>query len=115
MKHSTRNPVNTHELRRTTVILTLAALLLLAGVAQAQADGQPDRPAAGYDLSWWTVDGGGAVRAGSPGSYTLSGSIGQPEAGLALSDEEYILIGGFWGGAATQFRISLPLVLRNFP
>ncbi len=36
-------------------LLTMAALLLLASVALAQG---------GYDLSWWTVDGGGGTSSG---------------------------------------------------
>jgi hypothetical protein len=92
----------------------LATLLLLAGVARAQTGGQPEQSAAtGYDLSWWTVDGGGLVGAGSPGLYTLSGSVGQPDAGPALSNGDYVLVGGFWGGALAQYRVYLPLVLRN--
>ena len=99
------------------ILLALAGLLLLMSVVQAQTGNQPEPPAsntaAGYDLSWWTVDSGGVVEAGSPGLYSLSGSIGQPDAGLVLTGGGYTLAGGFWGGAATQYRIYLPLVLRN--
>jgi len=85
--------------------VVLAAFLLLASIALAQSGG-------GYDLSWNTVDGGGTTfNAG--GDYTLGGTAGQPDAGL-LSGEGYTLGGGFWGGGAVaQYRIYLPLVLRN--
>ena len=46
------------------------------------------------DLAWWTVDGGGGASAG--GSYSLSGTAGQPDAG-ALSGGVFALHGGFWG------------------
>ena len=31
-----------------------------------------------YDITWWTVDGGGGLSQG--GDYTLQGTIGQPDA-----------------------------------
>ena len=89
-------------------LLLLAALLsLLASVARAQSGG-------GYDLTWSTIDGGGATWS-EGGGYALGGTIGQPDAGV-LSGGGYTLAGGFWGGggAAAQYRIYLPLVLRNY-
>ena len=88
------------------VLLTLTALLLLASVALAQSGG-------GYDLSWSTVDGGGATWS-EGGGYALGGTVGQPDAGV-LSGGGYTLAGGFWpGGAAARYGVYLPLVLRNF-
>jgi len=88
------------------VLLALTALLLLASVARAQSGG-------GYDLSWSTVDGGGATWS-EGGGYSLGGTIGQPDAGV-LSGGGYTLAGGFWpGGAAARYGVYLPLVLRNF-
>jgi hypothetical protein len=49
-----------------------------------------------YDLSWYTVDGGGDVATMSD-SYTLSGTIGQPDAG-AMTGGTFSLNGGFWVG-----------------
>ena len=88
------------------ILLALAALLLLAGgaVVHAQTGG-------GYDLSWNTVDGGGAMFS-TGGSYSLGGAIGQPDAGT-LSGGGYTLVGGFWGGAAIQYKVFLPLVLKQ--
>ncbi len=77
------------------------ALLLLPALALAQS---------GYDLSWWTVDGGGGTS--SSGSYVLMGTAGQADAG-ALAGGDYALAGGFWSGAVTRYDIFLPLVLRN--
>lgn len=93
-------------MKKSLVFLVLAALLLLALPVLAQSGG-------GYDLSWSTVDGGGHTFS-SGGSYSLGGSIGQPDAGL-LTGGGYALGGGFWGGgalAAGQYSIYLPLVCR---
>ena len=94
-------------MKRITVLLTLAALLFLAGSVLAQSS-------AGYDLSWWTVDGGGGTASG--GSYTLVGTIGQPDAGI-LAGGDYTLGGGFWGGggAAAGYKVYLPMILRQYP
>jgi hypothetical protein len=37
-----------------------------------------------YTINWHTVDGGGAMNV-TGGTYTLSGTIGQPDAGPTLS------------------------------
>jgi hypothetical protein len=92
----------------------LSALLLLggallAGVVLAQSPEQT------YDLSWWTVDGGGGTSAAA-GNYTLDGTAGQPDPGPVLSGEGYNLEGGFWGGGVSgvaMFNIYLPLVQRG--
>ena len=66
----------------------------------------------GYDLTWWTVDGGG-VGAGLPGPYSLGGTIGQADA-ETLAGGGYTLVGGFWhGGGVSGQYIYLPLVLRD--
>jgi len=83
-------------------LLPLALLVLLPALALAQSGG--------YDLSWWTVDGGGGTS--SSGSYVLMGTAGQADAG-ALAGGDYALAGGFWGGAVARYGIYLPLVLRN--
>ncbi len=60
---------------------TLEALLLVGGSNT-------------FDLSWHSIDGGGDM-AGSGGDFRLSGTIGQPDAGLMNSDT-LSLRGGFW-------------------
>lgn len=96
-------------LRSTFHVSLLAALLLLISVpgALAQSGGQ-------YDLTWNTVDGGGASLITGDG-YELAGSIGQPDAGPALANVDYVLVGGFWSGALAECRVYLPLVLRSLP
>jgi len=52
---------------------------------------------ADYDLSWHTIDGGGGTSSGD--AFTLSGTIGQPDAG-SMSGGDFTLVGGFWAGGA---------------
>jgi len=69
---------------------------------------------ASYELSWWTVDGGGSrVESVAPGPYTLAGTIGQPDAAV-WQGATYSLAGGFWSGTTVEFYIYLPLVLRHW-
>ena len=96
------------------LICLLGALLALAAVAvgavYAQAGG-------GYDLTWNTVDNGGATFS-SGGGYSLGGSAGQPDA-AAWSGGGYTLSGGFWhaGAAGTtpggETPVYLPVILCN--
>jgi len=46
-----------------------------------------------YSIDWHTIDGGGGTSTG--GVYSVSGTIGQPEAGT-MSGGNYTLDGGFW-------------------
>ena len=47
-----------------------------------------------YSIDWFTIDGGGGTSTG--GVYSISGTIGQPDAGV-MSGGNYSLAGGFWG------------------
>jgi hypothetical protein len=85
-------------------LLSLLALLLIAAAEGAAATG--------YDLSWWTVDSGGGTSSSAGGNYTLSGTIGQPDAGAAMNGSGYSLAGGFWAGAMNQYSVYLPLVSK---
>jgi hypothetical protein len=85
-------------------LIALAALLLLAGAAWANGPG--------HTLDWWTVDGGGGTWSRTSGQYELNGTAGQPDAAL-WQGQGYTLTGGFWGGAVVQYRVYLPLVLRD--
>jgi hypothetical protein len=57
--------------------------LLAANVALAQS----------YTVDWSTVDGGGGTSTG--GVYSVSGTIGQPDAGR-MSGGSFTVQGGFW-------------------
>jgi hypothetical protein len=95
-------------------ILIPIVVVLRIGIstANAQRTNDPSAPQSSYDLSWFTIDGGGATFS-TGGSYSLGGSIGQPDAGV-LNGGSYQLNGGFWGGAAINYNIYLPLALKNF-
>ena len=64
-------------------ILAVACLAIAASV-QAQS----------YSIDWYKITGGGGTTAG--GQYSLTGAIGQPDAGSAMSGGGYSLTGGFW-------------------
>ena len=67
--------------------LTVSIVLLIVLIGSS-ANGQ-------YELSWYTIDGGGGTSSGGP--YELSGTIGQPDADY-LDGGQYELLGGFWVG-----------------
>ena len=60
-----------------------------------------------YAIDWFTLDGGGGTSTG--GSYTLSGTIGQADAGV-MTGGSYSLIGGFWGVAVAIQEVGAPLL-----
>ena len=94
-------------------LVALALFLVVSAVVvRVQAGGAMALPSAGYDLSWFTVDNGGGTASG--GDYTLTGTAGQPEPGAALRGGGYVLIGGFWPGAAAGCRIYVPVVLKSW-
>jgi hypothetical protein len=94
-------------MKRIKLASILVVVLLCSGVALAQTGGE-------YDLTWWTVDGGGGAASG--GSYALVGTAGQLDAGPALSGGGYTLVGGFWPAAGSAVagsgKVYLPLVVK---
>lgn len=96
-----------HITRKAIWLLLVACCLLLAAGSLAAA-----QSVAGYDLSWWTADGGGGTWSSSEG-YALGGTAGQPEADISFGSG-YTLAGGFWGSGAVPYRLYLPIVLRAF-
>ena len=98
-------------MKRIWIMCLLIAVVAFAVIATVHA-----QSGGGYDLTWNTVDGGGAMNA-TGGVYTLGGTIGQPDAGAALTGGGYTLVGGFWGGAGpagapARYSIYLPLVIK---
>jgi hypothetical protein len=47
-----------------------------------------------YSIGWFTIDGGGGTSTG--GVYSVSETIGQPDAGGPMTNGQYSVIGGFW-------------------
>jgi hypothetical protein len=80
--------------------LSLVAVLLVLAVPSAHAQGS-------YELSWWTVDGGGITGA-SGGGFTLGGTVGQPDAGGPLAGGLFSVSGGFWPTATALILAPVP-------
>ena len=91
---------------RKLVILFLAGLMTLILVSVVLASPQA------FDLSRWTVDGGGGSISG--GNFTLSGTIGQPDTSPLMNGGDFTIVGGYWGGGAmfAQNKQYLPIVTR---
>lgn len=67
----------------------------------------PSVRAQSYSLDWFTIDGGGGTSTG--GVYSVSGTIGQPDAGH-MSGGAFSLDGGFWGIIAAVQTPGAPLL-----
>lgn len=93
-------------MKKLLLLLSLAACISVQSDLTAQVGGP-------YDLSWFSVDGGGGTSSGGP--YSLSGTIGQPDAGGPLSGGNYTLVGGFWSIISAVQTPGAPLlsVTRN--
>ncbi len=90
----------------------LVVLGTLIGLVLSRPTGRVGAQSGGiYDLAWSTIDSGGAMFS-TGGGYSLGGTIGQPDAGAALSGGSYTLVGGFWAGASVGYKVYLPLVLK---
>jgi hypothetical protein len=64
--------------------LLIIGSLLAVTVAHAQQ----------YSIDWYKVSGGGGTSTG--GVYSVSGTIGQHDAGGPMSGGQYSMTGGFW-------------------
>ena len=85
-------------MKRHLLLLTCLASLLSAS---ARLHAQP------FSVDWFTIDGGGGTSTG--GVYSVSGTIGQPDAGV-LTGGNYTLTGGFWGVAVAIQEEGAPVL-----
>lgn len=54
-----------------------------------------------FSIDWFSIDGGGGTSAG--GNFSLSGTIGQPDASVQpMTGGAFTLTGGFWSLFAVQ-------------
>ena len=60
----------------------------LIGIAAMTASGQP------FQIESSTIDGGGGTLVGA--AYELTGTVGQPDAGVSLAGSTFAISGGFW-------------------
>ena len=59
-----------------------------------------------YSIDWCKVAGGGGTSTG--GTYQVSATIGQPDAGGAMTGGSYSLTGGFWSLISVVQTAGLP-------
>ena len=64
------------------IILLVGVLISTGGLAQQ------------YSINWSKIAGGGGTSAG--GQFSLSGTIGQQDAGPLMTNGQFSVIGGFW-------------------
>jgi hypothetical protein len=79
---------------KTLVLISVLTLAAAAGLAQS------------YSIDWYKVAGGGGTSSG--GNYTLSGTIGQPDASTPMTGGNYSLTGGFWSLISVVQTIGAP-------
>ena len=85
--------------------LSIALALLLAGGGGASA-----QTGDGFELSWFSIYGGGGISTG--GAYSLRGTIGQSDAGM-MTGGNFQIAGGFWGLVAPVQAVGAPLLTLN--
>jgi hypothetical protein len=74
-------------MRNARTLNVLVGLIFLSGTVAIGDD---------FDLSWWTVDGGGYMWSTGE-SFELGGTLGQPEAQtVIMTGGSFELTGGFW-------------------
>jgi hypothetical protein len=88
--------------KKVVMLMLLLTILLLTSLVLASGS---------YSINWWVIGGGGG-RAEN-GNYSLDFTIGQPVVGVA-TDTGYELCSGFWCGAVVEYKIYLPIVLKNY-
>ncbi len=85
-------------------------MIALVGVCTCSAQAQP------FSIDRHTVDCGGGVSSG--GSFELTGTIGQHDAGGFSAGGGYELAGGFWGvsaqGGCNAADLAAPLGMLDF-
>lgn len=85
------------------ILLSVLIVLLTLVVTPVMAAGI-------MEIDWYVIGSGGGST--TNGDYTLSGTIGQPVAGLS-SSADLDLCSGFWCKLLDHYKIFLPLILRN--
>jgi hypothetical protein len=84
--------------QRIALLLLLSTLNLQLSTCFAQS----------YSIDWYKISGGGGTSTG--GVYSVSGTIGQPDAGGPMTGGNYSLTGGFWALISVVQTAGLPLL-----
>jgi hypothetical protein len=77
-------------------------ILMVLALASSSAHAQ------NYSVDWFKIAGGGGTSTG--GTYTVSGTIGQHDAGGPMTGGNYSLTGGFWALISVVQTAGLPLL-----
>ena len=85
-------------LTRPTFITIFLLMLGLATSLHAQS----------YSINWYKIAGGGGTSTG--GVFSVSGTIGQPDASGAMTGGNYSLTGGFWSLISVVQTAGAPLL-----
>jgi hypothetical protein len=81
-------------------LLSLSLLFPVAGFAQS------------YSIDWYKIAGGGGTSTG--GVYSVSGTIGQHDAGGPMTGGGYSLTGGFWSLISVAQTPGAPLLTITY-
>jgi hypothetical protein len=92
-------------MKRKVILLTLAVLLLLTSSVLAMSS-------TNYRLDWFTPLTGGSGGASNSTNYAVNFTVGQSAIGTS-SSTNYGGCLGYWCGIR-EYRVFLPLVLRNY-
>ncbi|HEY0739330.1 MAG TPA: hypothetical protein VGD69_30690 [Herpetosiphonaceae bacterium] len=92
-------------------LLGVLALAAVAHYGSSARQAYAQSALAEYAIDWYTIDSGGALNS-SGGTYALSGTIGQHDAGSTMESGTYDLKGGFWPGAQARYIIAVPIASR---
>ncbi len=92
-------------MKRKVILLTLAVLLLLTSSVLAMSS-------TNYRLDWFTPLTGGGGGASNSTNYAVNFTVGQSAIGTS-SSTNYGGCLGYWCGIR-EYRVFLPLVLRNY-
>ena len=92
---------------QTRSVLYVLALLLSTFIFQPST-----AHAQQYSVDWFKIAGGGGTSTG--GTYQVSGTIGQHDAGGPMTGGNYSLTGGFWSFIAVVQTPGAPLLAISF-
>jgi hypothetical protein len=82
--------------------ILLRAVILVSGLLASGLYAQS------FSIPWSTIDGGGGTSTGSV--YSVSGTIGQPDAGGPMTNGPFSLTGGFWALPTAIQVLEAPLL-----
>ena len=65
-----------------------------------------------YSVNWYKISGGGGIS--TNGQYSVSGTIGQPDAGGAMSGGNFSVTGGFWSFISVVQTPGAPMLYISY-